>query len=790
MGFTRKFLPGTLAVVAAFALITSLPHNSRAQSSGQNLPNQYRRLENWARLPQGKRLTGSIYAPGIDSHGNVWVLTRCGLSSCFDSNEPPLYEFDSSGNFIKAIGAGIFAFPHGLFIDEDGNPWVADCGAAKGKGNQVVKLSPDGKVLLAIGKKGVMGGSEDNFIGPSAVLVAPNGDIFVADGHAVMASGGGGSYGFNAQTSDPTHMRIAKFSKDGKFIKAWGKLGTGPGEFNLPHGLAMDSQGRLFVADRGNNRIQIFDQDGKFLDQWKQFGKPVGVYVDKNDTLYAIDSDSIANLWDWKYSSVGNPCEDCVVRVPRLTDVGADSPEFTQGIRIGSVKDGIVRAYIPANFGPNGPTNQPEFMVSDAKGDLYVAEPRTEKLVKYVKKVQLPEGAGKETVERACWLCHDFSEFPHVNYDREDWTAVVKTMVRGGAPLINEEIAVAIDYLSKNFNGVDTPGVAVPGKVQATITEWDVPTPNSMPYGIYHSKVNGFTWYTSAFADTVGRFDPQTQQFREFHMRPGTNPISLAEYGAHNFMGVSFFVPQTGGFVGEFHPVDGPYSHWKEGDVLEHPIPGAKLRFHQVAISKFPQGIWFTVSEAKPPLYTTGSKIGKMVPWSTDIRFADTVTPNASPYSIVVSLDGIPFFTEENSPRLGTVNPDTMQVTEYPLPDPASGPKGIAVTPDNIVWYTDYARGYLGRFDPKTGKFGEWASPSGPRSRPYGITNVGNIIWYAEAGTKPNMLVRFDPATQKFQSWPVKAGGGIRQIYADADGGLWFTRPLANGIAHVTIKEE
>jgi virginiamycin B lyase len=131
-----------------------------------------------------------------------------------------------------------------------------------------------------------------------------------------------------------------------------------------------------------------------------------------------------------------------------------------------------------------------------------------------------------------------------------------------------------------------------------------------------------------------------------------------------------------------------------------------------------------------------------------------------------------------------------MYVTEYHLPNPESRPRGIAVTPDDVIWYTDYARGYLGRFDPKTGKFSEWASPSGPRSRPNGITHVGNIIWYAETGTKPSMLVRFDPQTEKFQSWPVKAGGGIQHIYAGADGSLWFTRPLANGIAQATIKEE
>ena len=135
------------------------------------------------------------------------------------------------------------------------------------------------------------------------------------------------------------------------------------------------------------------------------------------------------------------------------------------------------------------------------------------------------------------------------------------------------------------------------------------------------------------------------------------------------------------------------------------------------------------------------------------------------------------------------IDPVTMQIREYVLPNPAARPRRIALTPDDVVWYTDYARGYLGRFDPTTGTFREWPSPSGARSLPDGITHVGNVIWYAESGTKPNMLVRFDPKTEKFQSWPVKAGGGIKHIYADRDGSLWFTRPLANGIAHVTIKD-
>ena len=151
---------------------------------------------------------------------------------------------------------------------------MSDTVAEGSKGQTVIKFSKDGKVLMTLGEPGVTGdaNSTDAFDQPTDIYVAPNGDIFVSQGHGAR----------------PTD-RILKFSKDGKYIKSWGKRGNGPGEFDTPHQLAMDSTGRLFVADRVNNRIQIFDQDGKFLEEWKQFGRPSGLYIDRNDNLYSAD---------------------------------------------------------------------------------------------------------------------------------------------------------------------------------------------------------------------------------------------------------------------------------------------------------------------------------------------------------------------------------------------------------------------------------------------------------------------------------------------------------------------
>ena len=396
-------------------------------------------------------------------------------------------------------------------------------------------------------------------------------------------------------------------------------------------------------------------------------------------------------------------------------------------------------------------------------------------------KVQLPEGPGKQIVEAACISCHDISQFARVNFAREDWDVAVNTMAASGAPLKKEEIPLVIDYMAKNFKGDNTPGVLVPGPVQATITEWDVPTPHSMPHDSFYTKRGGFTWYSGEFANVLGRFEAKTQKFEEIHLRPGSSPYALVEHAGSGVQGTIYFTSHTGGFIGEFDP--------NTRNVREFRIAGPKLLLHDIAFD--PNGVvWFTVMAARPPQYPQGSKIGSVNIFSSEIKLADTPTRDVSPYGLAVNSKGIPFFSEANRPVLGSVDPVTMKVTEYPLPNRKIGVKGITITRDDMVWYTDYLRGYLGRFDPRTGRFNEWPSPSGRESRPYAITNVGNIIWYSETGTKPNMLVRFDPKTEKFQSWPVKAGGGIKHIYAESEGSLWFTRPLTNGIAQVIIKEE
>jgi len=294
----------------------------------------------WGKFPDGRKW-GQTSAIDIDRNGNIWVFERCGANSCAGSSVAPVVKLDPSGKVLKTFGAGMFVFPHGIHVDRAGDVWVTDADGKDGKGHQAVKFSPGGRVLLTLGKAGVAGDGPDTFNRPSDVVTAPNGDIFVADGH------GGDS-----------NARIVKFSKDGKFIKAWGKKGTAPGEFDVPHAIAIDSQGRIFVGDRSNNRVQIFDQDGNFLAEWKQFGRPSGIFIDANDTIYVADHMSNAKL----------------------------NPGVKRGVRIGSARDGTVRALIPGLGADPEYQSVGEGVAADARGDVYWAETAGMTVRKYVKK--------------------------------------------------------------------------------------------------------------------------------------------------------------------------------------------------------------------------------------------------------------------------------------------------------------------------------------------------------------------------------------------------------------------
>ena len=354
-------------LIAALAALAAFDQAARAQDTHypkqRDLPNPYRLVEDWPTLPQSMNggKWGELIRADIDPHGHIWVFHRCfntepaGYATCVGRTDPPILEFDPSGKLLSSFGAGMFAFPHGFTIDRDGNIWASDANASETvlglsakdsngivRGHQIFKFSPAGKLLITLGKEGVAGNGPDTFDQPSGIAIAPNGDIFVTDGHG-------------------KNDRVVKFSKEGKFLKTWGHHGSGPGEFDQPHDVSIGgSQNRVYVADRSNSRVQIFDQDGDFIAAWKQFGRPSAVFVSKDDTLYVSDSQSNSTV----------------------------NPGYLRGITVGSAKDGSLTAFIPDPDLAQADVNRisgASGIVADDKGTIYAADVGPHRLRKYVK---------------------------------------------------------------------------------------------------------------------------------------------------------------------------------------------------------------------------------------------------------------------------------------------------------------------------------------------------------------------------------------------------------------------
>jgi DNA-binding beta-propeller fold protein YncE len=342
-----QFRAGSALLLILLTMVVGGVEPSRPQEA---LPQLYRTVRNWGQFTdvQGIIWPGAVTAIEPDGRGHIYVVYRCHENTCADRNENPILKFDTNGKLLTQWGSGLFVFPHGATVDRDGNLWVTDAGGASGKGHQVFKFSPDGRVLMTLGQAGVAGNGPAHFNQPTDVAIAPNGDIFVADGHRDPSSG---SLGNN---------RIVHFSADGRFVKEFGHTGSGPGELREPHALAFDSLGRLFVADRVNNRIELFDQSGRFLEQWTQFGRPSGLSIDARDTLYVSDSES-------------GP------------DTGVnETTRWRKGIRIGSARTGKLTSFIEDMQSVTAAHSGAEGIGVDAAGNVYGAVVARKMLEKHV----------------------------------------------------------------------------------------------------------------------------------------------------------------------------------------------------------------------------------------------------------------------------------------------------------------------------------------------------------------------------------------------------------------------
>ncbi len=363
---TSNVVPRLPLIAAVVLLSLGRPMDASAQRGAtgpaehaavkpvNDLPHPYEIIRSFGVLPDG-RSWGSVSAIHTDIDGvHIWAADRCGTNSCAESGVDPIVKLTPDGRVVESFGADLITWPHGMDVDAQGNVWIADARSPNEgererspnrprNGHIVRKFSPTGELLMTLGVAGEAGDPPTHFTEPNDVIVAPDGSIFVAETHSAQ---------YMDEAGPNAKSRISKFSPDGTFIMSFGEWGYADGQFRSPHSLAFDSQGRLFVADRGNRRIQIFDQDGNHLDTWYQFSRNSGIFIDANDVLYAIDSES-----DENYNPGG----------------------WQKGLRVGSARTGEVWYFVPAHeseraSGMGGVGSMGEGVTADAEGNVYAGE--------------------------------------------------------------------------------------------------------------------------------------------------------------------------------------------------------------------------------------------------------------------------------------------------------------------------------------------------------------------------------------------------------------------------------
>ena len=309
--------------------------------------------------------------------------------------------------------------------------------------------------------------------------------------------------------------------------------------------------------------------------------------------------------------------------------------------------------------------------------------------------------------------------------------------------------------------------MAAPDALKVEIKEYEVPTPQARPHDPAVAP-DGSLWVTEQLANKLGRLDPASGQFREY-------PLKTPKSGPHGLVadkdGNIWFTAVSAAYVGKLDP--------KTGAVTEYHMPDPRATDPHTPVFDSSGILWFTLESS--------NFVGRLDPRSAEVRLKEVPTPHAVPYGIVVSMKGVPYFCEFGTNKLASIDPKTMDIREYPLPQGAR-PRRLALAGDGTIYYTDYARGFLGHFDPTGDTLEEWPSPGGAASHPYGIAFSRGMVWYSESEVHPNTLVRFDPKTHKFASTAIPSGGGVvRNMAATPDGRIYLACSGVNKVAVVTV---
>ena len=299
-----------------------------------NTATAYKVDPSWPKRP-ADAAWGAVPGVAVDAHDRVYVFTRA---------KPPVQVYQADGRFVRAWGQDVIKEAHHIKVDDRGHVWIADIGH-----HVVRKFTPEGKLLLTLGTVGHAGCDETHLNMPTDMAVTPAGDVFVSDGYG--------------------NARVVHFDARGKYVKAWGRVGSRPGEFSIPHAIAADSRGRLYVADRNNVRVQVFDQAGKLLDVWSNVVVPWGLCVTKADEIWVCGSSPMQ--WRPKDEALGCPPKDQVFM--KFSPAG----RLLQLWTVPKGRDGLERP---------GDCNWVHAIAVDSKGNLYVGDIKGKRAQKFVRR--------------------------------------------------------------------------------------------------------------------------------------------------------------------------------------------------------------------------------------------------------------------------------------------------------------------------------------------------------------------------------------------------------------------
>ena len=374
---------------------------------------------------------------------------------------------------------------------------------------------------------------------------------------------------------------------------------------------------------------------------------------------------------------------------------------------------------------------------------------------------QLPEGDGKQLVEIACYSCHSsFNIVTSAGYDSaEEWKHVFTAMV----DLPDAQAATIAEYLAEHFPADETrKPVLIPGNTEIEIKEWIVPTLGQRSRDPIEAP-DGSIWWTGMWASLVGRLDPATGEMDEYKLPIAARPHSIVPDEDGNI----WYTGNSNGTIGKLDP--------DTGLITEYPTQARdphSATFH-------PNGnLYFTAQGA--------GMLGRLDPETGELT---EVPSEPRPYGIQVAANGTVWVAFNGTNKIGAVDPETMAIRYYEIPNEASRIRRLSLDSKGMVWFVNSTQGKIGRLDPASGAITQWDSPSGPTSHPYALAVIDDKIWYNESGMRPDTLVRFDPENASFQSWAIPSGVGIvRNMWVTMEGNLLIHQSSSNRIGLVEIK--